>query len=79
MSTTTITMITAQLNVVHRITSSGIVNELVRSTVIHGCPAGAVPGFTVEALQLIIEADPPPGPIIEAEDQDGNEVHISIK
>ncbi|WP_309571256.1 SHOCT-like domain-containing protein [Deinococcus sp.] len=45
----------------------------------HGIRALEKAGFTVEALQLIIEADPPPGPIIEAEDQDGNEVHISIK
>lgn len=36
-------------------------------------------GFSIEALQLIIEANPAPGPIIEAEDEDGNHVEISIK
>lgn len=36
-------------------------------------------GFSLESLQLIIEADPPSGNIIQAEDENGNRVQISIK
>lgn len=36
-------------------------------------------GLSLEALQLIIEADPPSGNIIDAQDEDGNSVQISIK
>ncbi|PNY81111.1 SHOCT-like domain-containing protein [Deinococcus koreensis] len=45
----------------------------------HGLAALEEAGFSVETLQLLIEADPPPGPLIDAEDQHGNEVHISLK
>lgn len=36
-------------------------------------------GLSIEALQLLIEADPPPGDLIEAEDSEGNSVKISLK
>lgn len=36
-------------------------------------------GFSLEALRLIIEAEPPSGPIIDAQDEDGNSVSISIR
>lgn len=36
-------------------------------------------GFTVQGLQLLIEADPPSGNLIEAEDNEGNSIRISIK
>lgn len=45
----------------------------------HGLRALESAGFGLETLQLLIEADPPPGPLIEAEDSAGNEVHISLK
>lgn len=45
----------------------------------HGLQALEGAGFTIEALQLLIEADPPPGDLIRAEDAAGNEVHISLK
>lgn len=45
----------------------------------HGLRALESAGFSLEALQLLIEADPPPGNLISAEDAAGNEVHISLK
>ncbi|UBV42483.1 hypothetical protein LAJ19_12775 [Deinococcus taeanensis] len=45
----------------------------------HGQAALESAGFTLDALRLLIEATPYPGPLIDAEDQHGNEVHISLK
>lgn len=45
----------------------------------HGIRALESAGFSLETLQLLIEADPPPGELISAEDSEGNEVHISLK
>ncbi|GHG38028.1 hypothetical protein CBQ26_01235 [Deinococcus indicus] len=45
----------------------------------HGVRALEAAGLSVEALQLIIEADPPPGPLIDSEDSSGNEIRISLK
>lgn len=45
----------------------------------HGVAALESAGFSLDTLRLLIEANPPPGPLIDAEDQNGNEVHISIK
>ncbi|AWT36898.1 hypothetical protein GCM10008956_27480 [Deinococcus arenae] len=44
----------------------------------HGQAALESAGFTLDALRLLIEASPHPGPLIDAEDQHGNEVHISL-
>ena len=45
----------------------------------HGIRALESAGFSIETLQLLIEADPPPGELISAEDSEGNEVRISLK
>ncbi|MGM9320961.1 hypothetical protein [Deinococcus aquaticus] len=45
----------------------------------HGVRALEAAGLSIEALQLIIEADPPPGPLIDSEDSSGNEIRISLK
>lgn len=45
----------------------------------HGIRALESAGFSLETLQLLIEADPPSGELISAEDSSGNEVRISIK
>ena len=45
----------------------------------HGVAALESAGFSLDTLRLLIEAEPPPGSLIDAEDQHGNEVHISIK
>ncbi|TDE86509.1 hypothetical protein [Deinococcus sp. S9] len=45
----------------------------------HGIEALEAAGLSIEALQLLIEASPPPGPLIEAEDSSGNSVRISLK
>lgn len=45
----------------------------------HGIRALEQAGFSLQTLQLLIEADPPPGDLIRAEDSVGNEVHISIR
>lgn len=45
----------------------------------HGREALASAGLSVEALQLLVEAGPPPGQLISAEDSGGNSVQISIK
>ncbi|RJF72268.1 hypothetical protein D3875_12595 [Deinococcus cavernae] len=45
----------------------------------HGRAALEKAGMTIEALQLIIEAEPPTGKIIDAQDEDGNSVSISIR
>ena len=45
----------------------------------HGREALASAGLSVEALQLLIEAGPPPGQLISSEDSGGNSVQISIK
>ncbi|GGN37102.1 SHOCT-like domain-containing protein [Deinococcus daejeonensis] len=44
----------------------------------HGRSALESAGFTLDALRLLIEASPYPGPLIDAQDQHGNEVHISL-
>lgn len=45
----------------------------------HGRKTLEKAGMSIEALQLIIEAEPPAGKIIDAQDEDGNSVSISIK
>lgn len=45
----------------------------------HGIKSLEGAGFTVEALKLLIEAEPPKGNIISTEDTDGNSVHIEMK
>ncbi|MEF2277143.1 hypothetical protein V3W47_02455 [Deinococcus sp. YIM 134068] len=45
----------------------------------HGLRALERAGLSVEALQLLIEADPPPGDLIDAEDGEGNSVKLSLK
>lgn len=45
----------------------------------HGREALERAGLSIEALQLLIEADPPPGDLIETEDNEGNSVKISLK
>ncbi|GAA5514493.1 hypothetical protein Dcar01_03249 [Deinococcus carri] len=45
----------------------------------HGIQALEGAGLSLEALQLLIEADPPPGDLINAEDSAGNSVRISLK
>ena len=45
----------------------------------HGREALESAGLSVEALQLLVEAGPPPGKLISAEDSGGNSVQISIK
>ncbi|OLV18414.1 hypothetical protein [Deinococcus marmoris] len=45
----------------------------------HGIRALESAGFSLDTLQLLIEADPPPGELISAEDSAGNEVRISLK
>lgn len=45
----------------------------------HGIGALESAGLSLEALQLLIEAGPPPGRLISAEDSGGNSVQISIK
>ncbi|GGM09687.1 SHOCT-like domain-containing protein [Deinococcus aerophilus] len=45
----------------------------------HGIRALESAGFSLDTLQLLIGADPPPGELINAEDSEGNEVHISLK
>lgn len=45
----------------------------------HGVRALEAAGFSLEALQLLIEADPPPGDLVTAEDSAGNEIQISIR
>lgn len=45
----------------------------------HGLAALESAGLSIEALQLLIEADPPPGDLINAEDSSGNSVRISLK
>ena len=36
-------------------------------------------GLSVEALQLLLESSPPPGPLLESEDENGNEVRLTVK
>ncbi|WP_104989502.1 hypothetical protein [Deinococcus sp. NW-56] len=45
----------------------------------HGIEALERAGFTLEALQLLLEASPPPGNLISAEDSEGNSVTITLK
>lgn len=45
----------------------------------HGQQALERAGLSVEALQLLLEAAPPPGELINAEDSEGNSVRISLK
>ncbi|EYB69421.1 hypothetical protein DEIPH_ctg008orf0158 [Deinococcus phoenicis] len=45
----------------------------------HGREALERAGLSIEALQLLIEAGPPPGDLINAEDSSGNSVRISLK
>ncbi|GAA4007029.1 hypothetical protein GCM10022631_18420 [Deinococcus rubellus] len=36
-------------------------------------------GLSVEALQLLLESNPPLGPLLESEDENGNEVRLTVK
>lgn len=45
----------------------------------HGQQALERAGLSIEALQLLIEAGPPPGDLINAEDSSGNSVRISLR
>ncbi|AZI43537.1 hypothetical protein EHF33_12915 [Deinococcus psychrotolerans] len=36
-------------------------------------------GLSVEALQLLLESNPPIGPLLESEDENGNEVRLTVK
>jgi hypothetical protein len=36
-------------------------------------------GLSVEALKMLIQAGPPPGPLLQAEDENGNSVRLSIQ
>ncbi|ACO47316.1 hypothetical protein Deide_22840 [Deinococcus deserti VCD115] len=45
----------------------------------HGLRALEKAGLSLEALQLLIEADPPPGDLINAEDSSGNSVRITLR
>ena len=36
-------------------------------------------GMSLEALQLVLESNPPPGPLLEAEDENGNSVSLVVK
>jgi len=36
-------------------------------------------GLTLDALKLLLQAGPPPGPLLEAEDEDGNSVTLSVR
>ncbi|MBB5236089.1 SHOCT-like domain-containing protein [Deinococcus budaensis] len=45
----------------------------------HGIRALERAGLSLEALRLLIEADPPPGDLIQAEDSDGNSVSLTLK
>lgn len=45
----------------------------------HGLRALEKAGLSLEALQLLIESDPPPGDLINAEDSTGNSVRITLR
>lgn len=45
----------------------------------HGIRALERAGLSLEALRLLIEADPPPGDLLQAEDSDGNSVSLTLK
>ncbi|GGK27450.1 hypothetical protein GCM10008955_21570 [Deinococcus malanensis] len=45
----------------------------------HGLSALERAGLSIEALQLLIESDPPPGDLINAEDSEGNSVRITLR
>lgn len=45
----------------------------------HGIRALEHTGLTIEALKLLIEAEPPRGKLISTEDAEGNAVHIEMK
>ncbi|WP_161881734.1 hypothetical protein [Deinococcus alpinitundrae] len=36
-------------------------------------------GLSIEALQLLLESNPPPGPLLESEDENGNEVRLTVR
>ncbi|MGY2894944.1 hypothetical protein [Deinococcus sp. UYEF24] len=36
-------------------------------------------GLTIEALKMLLQAGPPPGPLLQAEDENGNSVRLSIQ
>ena len=36
-------------------------------------------GLTLDALKLLLQAGPPPGPLLEAEDENGNSVKLSVR
>lgn len=44
----------------------------------HGIRALERAGLSIEALQLLIEASPPPGNLINAEDSEGNSVKLTL-
>ena len=45
----------------------------------HGIRALERAGLSIEALQLLIEAAPPPGELLAAEDHEGNSVRLTLK
>ncbi|WP_424949778.1 SHOCT-like domain-containing protein [Deinococcus sp.] len=36
-------------------------------------------GLSIDALKMLLQAGPPPGPLLEAEDENGNSVSLSIR
>jgi hypothetical protein len=45
----------------------------------HAQKSLAKSGLSMEALKLLLQAGPPPGPLLQAEDEDGNSVRLDIK
>ena len=45
----------------------------------HAQKSLAKSGLSMEALKLLLQAGPPLGPLLEAGDEDGNSVRLSIK
>ena len=45
----------------------------------HAQKSLAKSGLSIDAIKLLLKAGPPPGPLLEAEDEDGNSVRLSIK
>ena len=45
----------------------------------HAQKSLAKSGLSMDAIKLLLKAGPPPGPLLEAEDEDGNSVRLSIK
>ena len=45
----------------------------------HAQKSLAKSGLSMDAIKLLLKVGPPPGPLLEAEDEDGNSVRLSIK